>query len=377
MDIPEKGYVRMFRSEVIMKRWEQLLEDGKRSLEDLKDRLNLTEEEAAAFQLVEEHYPIVIPEGYLRLISPWDADDPIKRMCIPLATKPSDDVKYITDTVIDGGQHKYDQSVLIMTNFDCLTYARRCYRKDFVALSPDEVTTRIPKLAEYIGDHPEIDNISISGGDAFLNSNQRIGEYLKAFSFLPNIDYIRFTTSTPATLPERITEDDGELLGLLSRYAKAKAIVIVTQFDHPRELTDKAVVALRMLREAGCTIRNEAVLMKGVNDEPDAILELMNGLVAAGVDPYYLYQCRRPFYVQDNLQVPIADGIRIVESAKERMSGMSKSFRFILAHRWGKVEMLGFLEDGRAVFKYHEARKDEDQGRIFATELAEGQTWLD
>ena len=360
-----------------MKRWEQLLEDGKRTLEDLKDRLNLTEEETAAFQLVEEHYPIVIPEGYLRLISPWDADDPIKRMCIPLATKPSDDVKYITDTVIDGGQHKYDQSVLIMTNFDCLTYARRCYRKDFVTLSPDEVTTRIPKLAEYIGDHPEIDNISISGGDAFLNSNQRIGEYLKAFSFLPNIDYIRFTTSTPATLPERITEDDGELLGLLSRYAKAKAIVIVTQFDHPRELTDKAVVALRMLREAGCTIRNEAVLMKGVNDDPDTILKLMNGLVAAGVDPYYLYQCRRPFYVQDNLQVPIADGIRIVESAKERMSGMSKSFRFILAHRWGKVEMLGFLEDGRAVFKYHEARKDEDQGRIFATELAEGQTWLD
>ena len=360
-----------------MKRWEQLLEEGTRSLDELQERLNLTDEEAAAFKLVEEHYPIVIPEGYLRLISPWDADDPIKRMCIPLATKPSDDVKFITDTVIGGGQHKYDQSVLIISNFDCLTYARRCYRKDFVQLSRDEVTTRIPKLVEYIGDHPEIDNISISGGDAFLNSNERIAEYLKAFAFLPGVDYIRFTTSTPATLPERITDDDGELLRVLGRYAKAKSIVIVTQFDHPRELTDKALVALRMLRETGCTIRNEAVLMRGVNDDAQTILELMNGLVAAGVDPYYLYQCRRPFYVQDNLQVPIADGIRMVEQAKARMSGMAKSFRFVLANKLGKIEMLGFMEGGKAVFKFHEARRPEDQSRIFMAELAEGQTWLD
>ena len=103
-----------------------------------------------------------------------------------------------------------------------LGYARHCYRRDFARLDEDEASLRIPKLAEYIGDHPEIDNISVSGGDAFLNSNDRIGEYLKAFAFLPNVDYIRFTTSVPATFPQRITEDDGELLKLLSALREGK-----------------------------------------------------------------------------------------------------------------------------------------------------------
>lgn len=359
-----------------MKRWEQILSESRRSISDLRARLRLSDEETAGLEEFSCRYPIVIPEGYLRLISPWDPDDPIRLMCLPKVSAAAEPTA-VVDTTLEGGQHKYRQSVLIVSNNDCLTYARRCYRGDFAPITADEASVRIPKLAEYIGDHAEIDNISIGGGDAFLNSNERIGEYLKSFSFLPSVRYIRFTTSTPATLPERITDDDGELLRLLSRYAKAKAIVIVTQFDHPRELTDGAVAALRMLRECGCTIRNESVLLKGVNDDPQTLVELMGGLVAAGVEPYYLYQCRQPIAVRDNLQVPLADGMRAVIEAKGRMSGMAKSFRFVMAHARGKIEMVGFTEGGEAVFKFHEARGAEDQDRLFMRALEEGQTWID
>lgn len=363
-----------------MKRWQTLLDESYRSLSDLQEPLGISDEVFAELAPFEERYPVLITPYYLRLMNRLDPDDPIKRMCVPELSVPAAidaEAQENTEAAIQGGQHKYQQSVLIISNGSTMSYARHCYRRDFARLDEDEAALRIPKLAEYIGDHPEIDNISISGGDAFLNTNERIGEYLKAFAFLPNVDYIRFTTSVPATFPQRITEDDGELLAVLSRYAKAKAIIVVTQFNHPREITDEAYTAVRLLREAGCTVRNESVLLRGVNDSPETLSELMRGLVSIGAVPYYLYQCRVPVGFEDHLQVPLAEGMRIVGAAKAKMSGMANSFRYIMSHRLGKVQMVGFTDDGKAVFKVHAARNPEDQGRIFTAELADDQVWLD
>ena len=358
-----------------MKRWQQFLEESYRSLDDLKEPLGLTDGQIESLRPFEERYPILVTPYYLRLMNRLDPEDPIRTMCLPhISPRAADDASG-ADSEINGGQHKYQQSVLIVSNNQTLSYSRNCYRKDFRKLDPDEVKTRIPKLAEYISERPEIDNISIAGGDAFLNSNELLGQYLKAFAFLPTIGYIRFTTSTPATFPQRISNDP-ELINMLARYAKAKAIIIVTQFDHPRELTDEAAAAVRMLREAGCTVRNEAVLLHGVNDDAKTIYELMNGLVSIGVEPYYLYQCRTATDFDDHFQVPLADGIRMVGEAKATMSGMAKSFRYIMGHTTGKIQMLGFTDDGQAVFKYHEAKDPANEGRIFTQELDEAQTWL-
>ncbi len=363
-----------------MKRWQKLLDESYRSLSDLKEPLGISDERYAELAPFEENYPILVTPYYLRLMNRLDADDPIKKMVVPDLSVPATidaEAGKNTESVIQGGQHKYQKSVLIISNNQALGYARHCYRRDFARLDEDEASLRIPKLAEYIGDHPEIDNISVSGGDAFLNTNERIGEYLKAFAFLPNVDYIRFTTSVPATFPQRITEDDGELLALLARYAKAKAIIVVTQFNHPREITEEAYTAIRLLREAGCTVRNEGVLLRGVNDDAKTLRELMTGLVSIGVVPYYLYQCRVPTGFEDHLQVPLAEGIRIVGEAKAQMSGMANSFRYIMSHRLGKVQMIGFIDDGRAAFKVHSARDEKYQGRIFFEQLADDQVWLD
>ena len=187
-----------------MSRWQKLLDESYRTLSDLKEPLGLSDERYAELAPFEERYPVLVTSYYLRLMNKLDADDPIKKMIVPDLTLPAAiDAKAQenTESVIQGGQHKYQKSVLIISNNHALGYARHCYRRDFARLDEDEASLRIPKLAEYIGDHPEIDNISVSGGDAFLNSNDRIGEYLKAFAFLPNVDYIRFTTSVPANLP--------------------------------------------------------------------------------------------------------------------------------------------------------------------------------
>ena len=159
-----------------------------------------------------------------------------------------------------------------------------------VGLSSEETVSYLPAMAEYVNAHPEINNVLISGGDAFLNSNQVIEEYLRYFSEIPHLRFIRFGTRTPVTLPQRITRDDGELTDLLTRYGEKKQIMIVTQFNHPRELTEESRSAVRMLQESGCIVRNQTVLLKGVNDRPDVLAELMNSLVACGIMPYYVFQ---------------------------------------------------------------------------------------
>ena len=83
--------------------------------------------------------------------------------------------------------------------------------------------------------------------------------------------------------------------------------MIVTQFNHPRELTEESRSAVRMLQESGCIVRNQTVLLKGVNDRPDVLAELMNSLVACGIMPYYVFQCRPVEGVKNQFQVPFAE----------------------------------------------------------------------
>lgn len=143
-------------------------------------------------------------------------------------------------------------------------------------------------MADYVRRHTEISNVLISGGDAFLNSNEVIIKYLETFMAIPNISFIRFGTRTPVTFPFRITEDDGELTSILSDFALKKHIIVVTQFNHPREITEESVKSIRMLLVAGCSVFNQTVLLKGINDNPEILSALLNELVAIGVKPYYV-----------------------------------------------------------------------------------------
>ena len=153
--------------------------------------------------------------------------------------------------------------------------------------------------------------------------------------------------------------------------------MIVTHFNHPNEITEEAKRAVAALKDCGCVVRNQTVLLKGVNDNPDTLARLLNGLVSFGVIPYYIFQCRPARGALDEFQVPLMRGSRIVEKAKEGMNGQAKSFHYCMSHPTGKIEILGQTADGRMLFKYHQAKSQADQSRIFLKELKEEQCWLD
>ena len=363
-----------------MKKWQIRLEECCRSIEEIKDRLKLSEEEHSRLLGIESRYPVCVPEYYLSLIDWSDRFDPIRKMSIPDLMEFSEGGDKDTsgeadNTVVQGMQHKYGQTALILSTNQCAMYCRHCFRKRLVGLSSEEIAKRLPEMAAYVSAHPEINNILISGGDAFLNPNHVISRYLETFMSIPTISFIRFGTRTPVTFPFRITEDDGELPAILAEYGKMKPIIIVTQFNHPRELTAEARAAIDELRNAGCTIRNQTVLLHGVNDDPKTLRDLMNGLVANRVSPYYLFQCRPVEGVKNQFQVPISKGVDLVDSAKAMMSGPAKSFRYAMSHPTGKIEIVGRTGD-EILFKYHQAKSDSDQSRIFTRPVSSAECWF-
>ena len=359
---------------------QKYLEDCIRSVDQLQTCFDLTDEEIQQLKVLSQQYPICITPYYLSLVDPADKDDPIRKMCFPslfeYATDGETDTSGESDnTVIKGMQHKYAQTALILSTNQCAMYCRHCFRKRMVGSNADEIARELPAMADYVRQHPEINNVLISGGDAFINDNGTIKRYLEHFTAIPSLDFIRFGTRVPVVLPQRIVEDT-ELLDLLSEYGKKKQIIIVTQFNHPREVTSASREAINALKGCGCIVRNQTVLLKGVNDDPATLAELMNLMVKIGVIPYYIFQCRPVVGVKNQFQVPIMDGQRIVEQAKRLMSGQAKSVRYAMSHPTGKIEIIGPDSTGAMIFKYHQAKYESDHSRIFTKKLAPTDCWL-
>lgn len=348
--------------------------------EDISSSLGLDDEQVKELNDLLDQYPMLIPEYYYSLIDFNDPDDPIMKMSIPSSYEFDRDGSFDTsgegdNTKLPGLQHKYAQTALILSTNKCAMYCRHCFRKRLVGLSTEEVVDHLGEIVAYIKEHEEISNVLISGGDSFVNSNSVIEKYLKALTDIPHLDFIRFGTRTPVVLPSRISEDK-ELLDLLKEYGNKKHLMVVTQFNHPKEITNEAKKAIKALLDVNVTVRNQTVLLGGVNDKPEILGQLFKSLTSIGISPYYLFQCRPVTGVKNNFQIPIRRGIEVVEAAKSMQNGLGKSFRYCLSHPRGKIEILGEMPDGQVAFKYHETKDIKDNGRIFTLDLDDDTGWL-
>lgn len=359
----------------------QLLSECIRSPEGLREPLRLSDQEVEQLDAIAEQYPICVPPYYLGLIgSDWQ-HDPIRKLCVPDLMEASTDGQKDTsgeagNTVVTGMQHKYGPTALVLTTNQCSMYCRHCFRKRMVGSNADEIAGHLGEMVAYVQAHPEIDNVLLSGGDALINENERIKQYLEAFSAIDHLRFIRIGTRVPVVLPRRIIWDP-ELLELLRIYGQRKQIIVVTHFNHPREITDEARQAVRALLEAGCPVRNQTVLLKGVNDDPAVLSELLNGLTAIGVLPYYVFQCRPAMGVMNQFQVPLLAGQAIVDAARKSLNGQAKQFRYVMSHVTGKIEILGRPDGEHMLFKYHQAKYEKDANRFFSLPLTEEQCWLE
>ncbi len=350
------------------------------TIEQLKDYVDLSPNEKKQLEQITEAHPIRVSAYYLSLINWNDPQDPIRKMAVPSIEELNLEGAYDTsgeaeNTKMLGLQHKYNETALILATNRCATYCRHCFRKRLVGLPTDEILKRFEDAAAYIAKHKEINNVLISGGDPLVLKNEIIKKFLGALSSIDHLKFVRIGSRVPVTLPNRLF--DPEILAIFRKYSKSdKRLYVVTHFNHPREITPQSIRAVSNLIKSGVLLSNQTVLLRGVNDNPETLATLMNRLVGIGVAPYYVFQCRPVKRVKHNFQVPICEGVRIVEKAKENCNGHSKRFKYIMAHKTGKIEILGIMS-GEIYFKYHQAKDRKNLGMMFKRRLNEKAGWLD
>jgi len=365
--------------------WEKELANNVVTIDQLKEYTTFEPDEEMKLREVAQVHPINIPRYYLSLIDWADPDDPIRRMCFPgveelvvagamgeTTADPYGDDKHDKG---NGVLHKYDYTALVVVTECCAMHCRHCFRRRIVGKPNGHTPRDFAGALRYIAQHPEIDNVILSGGDPLMLSTPALRTMLEALAEIGHVDFVRIGSRVPVTYPLRLF-DDG-LVELLRAFNERKALYIATHFNHVREITPMATEAIRRLRLCGATVNNQAVLLRGVNDTAEDIAALMEGLLAIGVNPYYLYQCMPVSRVRHHFQIPLKQGIDIVDRARAKLNGYGKRFKYIIGHDIGKLEICGMVGN-QIVLKQMHARigHPEQASRIILQDLDDNAGWV-
>jgi lysine 2,3-aminomutase len=217
---------------------------------------------------------------------------PIGRQFVPCMEECIVNTKELEDPVCENPcikdellVHAYDDRGLIICSLECPTYCRYCFRKRLVG----DHRARFAKnkylnAIQYLRDTPQIHEVILSGGDPLMRSDSWLDWLLSEIEKIESVKVIRIHTRVLSTLPSRITKD---LCNIFKGHSKLK--YLNTQINHPKEITQKTIHAISMLRKTGISIGNHSVLLKGVNDNIKTLKGLCLGLYHAGVIPYYLF----------------------------------------------------------------------------------------
>lgn len=317
---------------------------------------------------------------YLGLIDWNDPNDPIRRIAVPQRAElhPSGNLDASNESinyVAPGVQHKYPHTALVLCTETCATHCRFCFRKRLFHDTNTETRFDLHEAMEYIRRTPQITNVLLTGGDPLTLSTRRLSNILRYLRSIDHVKVIRIGTKTPAFNPFRITEDS-ELLDVLSRYSTPdRRVYVIVHFNHARELTAAARYAIDALLKAGTIVANQTPLLRGINDHPDTLAELLRQLSFMGVPPYYIFQCR-PTTGNYPFELSITEAYRAFERAKKKVSGLAKRARLVMSHSSGKIEIVGITHH-HMYLRYHRARHRDDEGRFMIFHRDDDARWFD
>jgi lysine 2,3-aminomutase len=262
-------------------------------INQLKDIPGIPALQKETLTAVTSVYPMAITPYYLSLIQSDNPNDPIRTQCIPDPQEisysdgsPEDPLEEDSHMPVPKLIHRYPDRCLAIVTEICATYCRHCNRKRFWS-QPTHLSlkTRLEKMICYISESPQIMEVIISGGDPLILDDQTLEMLLASLHAIPHVEVLRIGSRVPVVMPMRITK---ELCRILKRY---RPLWFNTQFNHPNEITPESTRACNMLQESGIPVSNQSVLLKGIDDSPEVMSNLLYGLQKISVRPYYLFHC--------------------------------------------------------------------------------------
>lgn len=275
-----------------------------------------------SIERVASRYAIAITPAMEALIE--SANDPIGLQFIPdpaeldhLPHELTDPIGDAAHSPVAGLVHRYPDRVLLKPVLVCPVYCRFCFRREHVgpgggAMSPADLDAAIA----YIAARPAIREVILTGGDPLMVAPRRLGDLLDRLQAIPHVELLRLHSRVPVTDPARVTP------ALLTALERDTPVWLAVHANHAREFSPAAAIALRALHAAGVSLLGQSVLLRGVNDSAAALEGLFRAMLRCRVKPYYLHQLD-PAPGTARFHVPIAEGRRLLETLRGRITGMA------------------------------------------------------
>jgi lysine 2,3-aminomutase len=343
-----------------MSDWQRRLkEESIATLEQLAGRFGHDVIDVEALRPAFENFQMRITPAALEQIR--DVGDPMWNQYVPTVQELDirdgiiDSLDEDADSPVPNITHRYPDRVLFLVSPVCASYCRFCTRRRKVG-DPEKIPlNQYDSALEYIRSHPEVRDVILSGGDPMMLSDRRLEYLFQKLREIPHVEIIRIGSRITSHLPERITPEFCEMV------KKYHPVYMNTHFNHPRELTPATVAALGRLADAGVPLGCQTVLLRGVNDDPKVMMELMQKLLKARVRPYYIYMADQ-VAGGEHFRTTVQKGLEIVKALRGWTSGLAvPHFVIDSPGGGGKVPLLPeYVEeitDDEVVFRNYEGKR--------------------
>ena len=280
-------------------------------------------------------YRWAVSPYYLSLMDFQNLEDPILLQGIPKIDElydeygEEDPMGEALTSPAPGITRRYPDRLIINVTNKCAMYCRHCQRRRNIGeIDQHQKKKCLMSALDYIKANPEIRDVLITGGDALLLSDNMLDWILGELHKIPHVEIKRLGTRVPVTLPMRVTDS---LLKILAKYPP---IYINTQFNHPKEVTQEAKKAADKLISAGVVLGNQAVLLKGINNDPDVMKKMNQELLKIRVRPYYIFHAKNVKGTRHFIPT-IQDGLKVMENLRGYTSGLAVPTYIINAPKGG------------------------------------------
>lgn len=302
--------------------WKAELGQAVRSGEELIDLLGLPDSLREGARRSAEGFPVVVPRNYLARMEFGNPHDPLLLQVLPSLNETESPEEFTEDAVGDlesrlapGLLRKYQGRGLLIATGTCAVHCRYCFRRHYPYGEEPKSLAQWEPAFEAIRQDCSLKEILLSGGDPLILSDDRLREFVERLEAIPHLKRIRVHSRLPIVLPSRVTA------GLIDVLTGSRLTpFLVVHANHLHELAGDCGEALRKLVQSGITVLNQAVLLRGINDDVETQVDLSEGLIDLGVVPYYLHQLDRVAGTA-HFEVERERGLEIVAEMRGRLPG--------------------------------------------------------
>ena len=360
-----------------MELWQQMIRDSVHTVDQLVEKFGI---DLKVAQGLDKFFQARINPYYLSLIR--YPNDPIWKQCVP-DNKELEDLDGFTDPLredemspVPNITHRYPDRALFLTTSQCGMYCRFCTRKRKVGNSDKISMKELESAFKYLEKHTEVRDVIMSGGDPLMLTDAMLEKILKRLRQIQHIEIIRIGSKMPCVLPHRITP---KLVEMIKKY---HPIYVNTHFNHPWEITPESSKACGMLADAGIPVSNQAVLMKGVNDDAEVMKDLFLKLLKIRVRPYYLYMADETRGA-NHFRTSVDKGLEIMYKLRGNISGLAIPHfvidapggggkipilpQYVLHRDEDRIVMRNFRNE---VYVYREAHNDKVEENLIPIEIS-------